>query len=126
MIYSIGHDIVENERISSILQKYPFRFIEKILSPTELAIYFTRHDKVRYLAKRFAAKEAFAKACKTGIRNPILFTAISVINNESGKPDFSFNEEIQQWLDIHQIKYAHLSLSDEVHLSSAFVVLEGN
>ncbi|HMT02386.1 MAG TPA: holo-ACP synthase [Burkholderiales bacterium] len=124
MIYSIGHDIVENVRIAKIIAKYGQRFINRILSEEEYQELILRQDKVKFIAKRFAAKEAFAKACGTGLRAPILMPNIIISNNELGKPIFNFNKDIKNWLEEKKICYCHLSLSDETNLSSAFVVLE--
>lgn len=124
MIFAIGHDIVENERIARLLDAYGQQFIDKILSNTEQMALFSRQNKARFIAKRFAAKEAFAKACGTGLRSPILMPQISVTNDALGKPSFVFTPAINQWLHAHQIIHCHLSLSDEINLSSAFVILE--
>ncbi len=124
MIYSIGHDIVENIRIAKIIAKYGQRFINRVLSKEEREQLIVRQDKVKFIAKRFAAKEAFAKACGTGLRSPILMPSIIINNNELGKPIFNFNNEIMRWLKDRKINFCHLSLSDETNLSSAFVVLE--
>lgn len=124
MIYAIGHDIAENHRIGQLLEQYQDKFVSKILSLHEKTIYATKTNKVNYLAKRFAAKEAFAKACKTGLVAPILMPNISIVNDELGHPSFIFDESIQNWLIERKIKTCHLSLSDEVSLSSAIVILE--
>jgi len=124
MIYGIGHDIVENQRIAKLLDKYGDSFMNKILSTSEQIVFATRQDKPRFLAKRFAAKEAFAKACGTGLRAPILMPSISVVNDSLGKPSFEFDISIQEWLAVRNIGGTHLSLSDEIMLSSSFVVLE--
>jgi holo-[acyl-carrier protein] synthase len=123
-IYSIGHDIVENKRISSLIEKYGQQFIDRVLSVSEKEIFETKNDKVKFVAKRFAAKEAFAKACGTGLRDPILMPKISISNDALGKPSFVLDSTIVSHLDMHGIGTCHLSLSDEVMLSSAFVVLE--
>ena len=124
MIYGIGHDIVENQRIAKLLDKYGDSFMNKVLSTSEQIVFATHQDKARFLAKRFAAKEAFAKACGTGLRTPILMPNISVVNDSLGKPSFDFDPSVREWLMVRNIEYAHLSLSDEIMLSSSFVVLE--
>lgn len=124
MIFAIGHDIVETARIQSLLDKYGGAFLNKILSSTEIIIYQTEKKNINYIAKRFAAKEAFAKACGTGLRAPILLSGISVVNDQLGKPGFKFDEEIQNWLTARNIVACHLSISDEKNLASAFVTLE--
>ncbi len=124
MIFGIGHDIVENERIKRLYDRYGNSFLSKILSFYEINVFKNQNKSINYLAKRFAAKEAFAKACGTGIRTPILFTAITVDNDVLGKPFFSFDKAINNWFSKYNIHNVYLSLSDENKLSSAFVVLE--
>ena len=124
MIFGIGHDIVENSRISTLLDRYGQQFITKVLSESEQNIFNRRTNKVNYLAKRWCAKEAFAKACSTGLLNPALLTNISILNDDLGKPVFQFSNNLQQWLKERHINQYHISLSDERNLSSAFVILE--
>ena len=124
MIFAIGHDIVENRRIGDIIARYGSRGVMRILTPEEILLYNQREDKVRFLAKRFAAKEAFAKACGTGLRAPVLLSNISILNDELGKPYISLAPVLQKWLTTQQIKYYHLTISDERSLSSAIVIFE--
>ena len=124
IIYSIGHDIVENQRIAEFIARFGYKGVQRMLTPSELLIYTERGDKAKFVAKRFAAKEAFAKACNTGLRAPVLLSNISVLNDELGKPYLVLAPELEQWLLAREIKAYHLSLSDERSLSSAFVVLE--
>lgn len=128
MIYAIGHDIVNNNRIKKLYVRYGLKFINKILSETEKTIFNDKNEfsKVPYLAKRFAAKEAFAKACGIGVVFPILLTGISIVNDTFGKPTFDFNNDIKEWLAMRNINKCHLSLSDENELSSAVVILCSN
>lgn len=126
MIYGIGQDIVENSRISRVLDLYGQHFIDKVLSKSEQLIYVKQKNKVQYIAKRFAAKEAFSKACGMGFRNPILMPRISVLNAPSGKPEFVFDATIIEFLKEYNINGFHVSLSDEVNTSTALVVLESN
>lgn len=126
MIYGIGHDIVQNRRISNLLSKFGDRFVRKILSHEELLFIYQKPDPTLFLAKRFEAKEAFGKACGIGIRYPILLTEITIINDSLGKPVFRFGTVVEKWLLEHKIRRCHLSISDETNLSSAFVILESN
>lgn len=123
-IYAIGHDIVENDRIKKIFEAHPTQFIKKTLSDNEQKQLLCKQDPVKFLAKRFAAKEAFAKACGTGFRDPILMPNISIMNDDLGKPYFILDNKIKDWLRAKGIIYHHLSISDEKYLSSAFVILE--
>ncbi|MBY0379872.1 MAG: holo-ACP synthase [Burkholderiales bacterium] len=124
MIYGIGHDIVENRRIERLYNRYGETFIKKILSSDEQLLIKTKVNKIKFIAKRFAAKEAFAKACGTGLRSPISLTNISILNDNLGKPTINFSNHIQKLLCTKGIAKCHISLSDEEYISSAFVVLE--
>lgn len=124
MIYAIGHDIVENRRIEHMLSRYGNRSLSRILTPLELELLEKRSDKIKFVAKRFAAKEAFAKACGTGLREPVLLSNISILNDELGKPFFKLAKILDEWLLSRGILRCHLSLSDERSLSSAIVIFE--
>lgn len=124
LIYGIGHDIVDNQRIKYLLEKYGNRFLNKILSSTEQQYLLINNNLPNFIAKRFAAKEAFAKACGTGLRTPILMSNITINNDHQGKPYLVFSSNLQHWLVQQHIGKCHLSLSDETNLSSAFVILE--
>ena len=123
-IFGIGHDIVENWRMVQLLEKFEDKIINKVLTVSEQLVYQKRLEKAQFVAKRFAAKEAFAKACGTGLRQPIVMPNISVVNNDLGQPSFVFADNIIHWLEERHIGKCHLSLSDEKMHSSAFVVLE--
>ncbi len=124
MIFAIGHDIVQNDRIKRLYDLYGEQFIKRILSDDEQNILKNHNAKSYFIAKRFAAKEAFAKACGIGFRAPILMPDITVINDEMGKPVFNFNYAITKWLKERNILNCHVSLSDELNMSSAVVILE--
>jgi holo-[acyl-carrier protein] synthase len=125
MIYGIGTDIVEVSRIEESLVKFGDAFAERILTSHELEEYAASKTKARFLAKRFAAKEAFAKALGTGVRKPATFEAIGVGHDALGKPVLVLADELQTFLDAKGIGSHHLSISDEKALAAAFVVLEG-
>ncbi len=80
--------------------------------------------RARFLAKRFAAKEAFAKALGTGLRAPATFQNIGIAHDDLGKPVFDLAQELQSHLESRGIRACHLSISDEKALAVAFVVLE--
>lgn len=126
MIYGIGQDIVENIRIEELLSKYGDRFMKKVLSPYEITKAATKYYPARYIAKRFAAKEAFSKACGMGFRSPVLMPYITVANAPSGKPFLEFAPKLQAWLDERGIKHSHVSLTDEKATSMALVILEAD
>lgn len=124
MIFGIGTDIVEVVRIENTLARFGATFAERILTSHEWQSYAQSASQARFLAKRFAAKEAFAKALGTGIRGPVSFQNIRVEHDALGKPVLRFAPELQQLLDSKNVRRMHLSISDEKALAAAFVVLE--
>ncbi|ULJ61714.1 holo-ACP synthase [Wielerella bovis] len=124
MIYGIGTDILLIHRIEQMHQKYGDALPRRLLSRVEQHEFSGCHDPVRFLAKRFAAKEAFAKAVGMGIRAPVSFHNISVAHDSLGRPEFMCEPELQQWLIMHNISRVHLSLSDEKTQILAFAIAE--
>ncbi len=124
MIFGVGTDIVEIERIRKALERWGERFAERILSGPELARFRNHKQPAAYLAKRFAAKEAFAKALGTGIKAPANWHGVWVTNQPSGKPQLEFSKERQRFLSERRISRTHVSLSDERGVAVATVILE--
>lgn len=124
MIYGIGADIVEVERIQSSLDQFGDAFARRILAETEMADYAASTLKARFLAKRFAAKEAFSKAIGTGIRGEVSFHNIAVTHDALGRPLVQLAPTLQAFLKEHHIHQSHISISDEKNLALAYVVLE--
>jgi len=124
MIYGIGTDIVEVSRIEASLEQFGDVFAQRILHAGELVEFEASHIKARFLAKRFAAKEAFAKAIGTGIRGVVSFQNIRVTHDDMGKPLLELSAEIQTLMQEKNIRATHVSVSDEKNLAAAFVVLE--
>ncbi len=124
MIYGIGTDLVEVARIQDSLDRFGDHFALRVLSEREMQEFHLSNTKARFLAKRFAAKEAFAKALGTGIRKPATFENIGIGHDDLGKPVFDLAPELQECLEIKSIQFAHLSISDEKAFATAFVVLE--
>ena len=124
MIYGIGTDIVEVKRIRELLGKYGIALANKILTSQELLTYKKTKGKENFLAKRFAAKEAFAKALGTGMRAPVNFKSIEVIHDSLGKPKIKTILKLSELVKSHNIKNGHLSISDEKNIAAAFVILE--
>ena len=124
-ILGVGVDIIENSRISKSL-KNNF-FINRIYSKTEILSAKKIKDKENYYSKRFAAKEAFAKAIGTGFRDDLNFKDISIVNNKLGKPSFVISEKIKKIIK-KQFKTTSfnffLSISDEKKYSVAYVILQ--
>ncbi len=124
MIFGIGTDIVEVERIEHSIKKFGDDFAARILAPIEMPSYLQSNIKARFLAKRFAAKEAFSKALGTGLREPATFQNIAVTHDDLGKPAFLLAEALQIFINTKKVTQMHLSISDEKNLAAAFVVLE--
>ncbi len=124
MIYGIGTDIVAVARIEALYHRYGEGFADRILATDEQPDYRINHFPSRFLAKRFAAKEALSKALGTGLRYPVSLRNISIIHDEYGKPAFHFAVALAQWLSQHGVRCCHLSVSDEKETACAFVVLE--
>ena len=124
MIFGIGTDIVEVSRIQASITQFGDDFAARILADSELASYMQSQIKARFLAKRFAAKEAFSKALGTGLRAPATFQNIAVSHDALGKPILVLAPELQALLDSKHITQMHISISDEKNLAAAFVVLE--
>lgn len=124
MIYGIGSDIVDVRRMQESLDRHGRRFAERILAPEELDEYDQNSSQAHYLAKRFAAKEATAKALGSGFRHGLSMKHICVTRDELGKPGLCFAAVAEEKTRVAGIASAHLSLSDERHYAIAFVVLE--
>jgi holo-[acyl-carrier protein] synthase len=124
MIYGIGTDLVEVERIEASITRFGNSFARRILTQEEFEEFNHSTIQARFLAKRFAAKEAFAKALGTGIRAPALFDHIGIGHDELGKPIFKLAPSLDDFLKSKNITVAHLSISDEKAFATAFVVLE--
>ena len=124
MIFGIGTDIVEVTRIEASINQFGDEFAKRILADSEFPSYLKNQIKPRFLAKRFAAKEAFSKALGTGLRAPCTFQNIAVSHDDLGKPILLFADELQAFLTTKNITQTHISISDEKNLAAAFVVLE--
>ena len=123
-IFGIGIDIVEVERIKKIHQKYGEKFARKILSNNELKNFLKDKNKIHFLAKRFAAKEAVGKALGVGIKNGSILKNIEIKNDINGKPFVNIND-IEK-LNMTEKKEIHISLSDEKKFAIANAVIISN
>lgn len=123
MIYGIGTDIVAIKRLQGMWERHGEKTLQRLLAPKEMADFAKASDKGRFLAKRFAAKEAFSKALGTGIRPPAILSAIAVSHNELGKPILDFCGQLAELIKDQGLT-AHLSISDEADYAIAYVILE--
>ena len=126
MIFGIGTDIVEFSRIEAMWQRHGQRLAERLLSELELVEFHSQANPARFLAKRFAAKEALAKAAGSGLRHPVSLHRISVTHDGLGKPVLQFDALLRNYLAQSGVTGHHLSISDERNTIVAFVVLETN
>ncbi|GLP97185.1 holo-ACP synthase [Paraferrimonas sedimenticola] len=123
-VVGIGTDLVEVARVEAQLGRLGDRFAKRILTERELAIYHEHKQAGRYLAKRFAAKEAVAKALGTGIGRGVSFQHIEISNDLNGAPLCHLSDGAQQRLAELGGTRIHISISDERHYASAFAVAE--
>lgn len=123
MISGIGVDIVAIARVRAALSLHGERFARHLLAPDEWDAYCAARDAGRFLAKRFAAKEAFAKALGTGLRAPVSLTAIAVVHDEAGRPQVrAASPALADWLTERRLTW-QVSISDEADYAVAFAVV---
>lgn len=128
MIYGIGTDICKIPRIEAALERHGERFAKKILGPQELEKYHARSAKnavrgVRFLATRFAAKEAFSKAIGLGLHMPMTWPAAQMLNAPSGKPIIVCSGVLEEFMQMNRLT-AQVTISDEAEYAVAFVIVE--
>jgi holo-[acyl-carrier protein] synthase len=124
VIFGIGVDLVETNRIERLLAQYGERFARRVLTELEWPGYLRSGKPVLFVANRFAAKEAFSKAMGTGFRYPVTLQNISVVQNKAGKPGFVLSDALSAVLAQHQIAGHHLTISDEKSMACAVAILE--
>lgn len=123
MIFGIGTDIVSVPRMAQNLERYGARFAARILTPEELEEFQAAARPAHFLAKRFAAKEAAAKALGTGFSDGLFLSHIGVTHDGRGRPMLRFSGRALALLNELGIGESHLSLADEQELAIAFVTL---
>jgi len=123
MTIAIGTDIVEIARIADVLERQGERFIDRILSPSEKLQYQSLSDGVAFLAKRFAAKEAIAKALGTGIGQGVSFQDMVISSDEKGAPSAELSNVAAEIMQARGGQKMLISLADERHYAMAYAVL---
>lgn len=123
-ILGLGTDIVEIARIEAVISRSGDRLAKRVLSANEWALYQAHQQPVRFLAKRYAVKEAAAKAFGTGIRNGLAFNQFEVFNDELGKPGLRLWDEALLLSQRMGVASVHVTLSDERHYACATVIIE--
>jgi holo-[acyl-carrier protein] synthase len=123
MTLAIGTDIVEIVRIAEVLERQGERFIDRILSPSEKLQYQSHSDGVAFVAKRFAAKEAIAKALGTGIGHGVSFQDMVISNDKKGAPIAELSNGAADIMQARGGVKMLISLADERHYAMAYAVL---
>lgn len=125
-ISGVGIDLLSVDRVRKLYQRYKEHFLVKMLGEKELCVFRKRFDAnyergIRFLATRIASKEAFSKAVCTGIRYPVTWKNIQIINSSNGKPGIILSFELDAW---YRLIYrdAHISISDDSNLALAIVI----
>jgi len=123
MIFGIGVDVLEVKRIGQTLQRYGDHFIERLLMPQEQAQLAKSQRRVRFIAMRFAAKEAIVKAMGTGFSHGVWIRDVGVVQNTWGKPEVVFSERGERVRRGLGVGDGHVTLTDEAGLVVAVAVL---
>ncbi|OUV03931.1 MAG: hypothetical protein CBC42_00610 [Betaproteobacteria bacterium TMED82] len=132
MIIGLGVDIIEVERVRAVFERYGLKFVKKILGRRENKYFSEMYNNhslqsrellIAFLAKRFAAKEAIGKALGIGMRKPMQFKSVDIVNTALGKPTTIFYEDLFFYLRQKDFKI-HLSISDEKKFAHAVAIIE--
>lgn len=128
MIYGIGTDICDIRRVAATFERQGERFVEKVLSEAEIAVWRRRRERnpqrgLRFLATRFSAKEAFSKAIGLGMRMPMTWRRCEITNLPSGQPVIVLHGELKRWFEAQGLR-AHVTVTDETDYAASFVVVE--
>lgn len=124
MIFGIGTDVVQLDRIEAIYARFGEHFVQRLLMPEEEEQFRRNGRKARFLAMRFAGKEAAVKAMGTGFRHGMWLRDVGVVADAWGKPELVFSARGRARCEELGIGDGHVSLTDEAGLVLAFVVLE--
>ena len=127
-IAGIGLDLIRIDRIERAFARHGERFAQRILGAEELLKFHARHARdprrgVRFLATRFAAKEAFSKAIGLGMHMPMAWSRVQTLNAPGGRPVLVLSPLLQAWYD-QRFGAAHVSLTDETDMAAAYVIVE--
>ena len=123
MIFGIGVDVLEVKRIGKALERYGEHFIDRLLMPQEQAQLARTQRRVRFIAMRFAAKEAIVKAMGTGFSHGVWIRDVGVVQNAWGKPEVVFSERGERVRKGLGVGEGHVTLTDEAGLVVAVAVL---
>ncbi len=124
MIFGVGTDIVEYARVQATYDRFGEHFVRRILMAEEIELFRRSKQPVRFLAMRFAGKEATVKAMGTGFRNGMWLRDVGILNNDWGRPIIIWSERGQRVCEKLGIGSGHVSLTDYAGLVLAFAVVE--
>ncbi len=124
MIFGVGTDIVEYARVQATYERFGEHFVRRILMAEELELFRRSKQPARFLAMRFAGKEATVKAMGTGFRNGMWLRDVGILNNDWGRPVIIWSERGQRVCERLGIGGGHVSLTDDAGLVLAFAVVE--
>jgi holo-[acyl-carrier protein] synthase len=123
MIYGVGTDLVELIRIQQTWQRFGDHFVERLLMDEERELFARTRQKDRFLAMRFAGKEAAVKAMGTGFAHGVWIRDVGIVNNAWGRPEIIWSERGRKVCDDLGIGSGHVSLTDDAGLILAFAVV---
>jgi holo-[acyl-carrier protein] synthase len=123
LIFGIGTDVLELARVERVYQKYGDHFVERLLLPAERAQLARTRRPVRFLAMRFAAKEAIVKAMGTGFSHGMWIRDCGIVQNSWGKPEVVYSERGARMCEQLGVGEGHVTLTDEAGLVVAVAVL---
>ena len=124
MIFGIGTDIVEVSRMEATWERFGERFAERILMPEEMELFRQTKQPARFLAMRFAGKEAAVKAMGTGFAHGVWLRDVGITSNDWGRPLIIWSKRGREVCDRLGIGKGHVSLTDDAGLILAFAVVE--
>ena len=128
MIFGVGHDVIEIERLAAALARHGERFASRVLGPRELAVYESRRRRspqrgIAFLATRFAAKEAISKAVGLGMRMPMSWRSVEIVNEPGGRPCAIASGQFAAFIERKRLRI-HVSVADIANLAVAHAVAE--
>ncbi|MGH6989878.1 MAG: holo-ACP synthase [Stellaceae bacterium] len=130
MILGIGSDLIDIDRIADTIERFGDRFIARVFTPIEIARAERRADRIATYAKRFAAKEACAKALGTGFRRGVYWRDLGVVNLPGGRPSLALTGGAKRRLEAltppGRVARIDLTITDEYPLAQAFVIISAD
>ncbi len=127
MIIGIGSDLIDIRRIEKTIERYGDRFLDRVFTETERVKSERRTNRAASYAKRFAAKEACAKALGTGLNYGVFWRDMGVVNLPSGQPTMKLTggaaERLQSLVPGNHVAQIHLTITDDFPLAQAFVLI---